>query len=110
METNLFTILFQRGRRDHCRGRMGEDIDKGREGLGEGDLHRGGIHRLGFSNILVEVVALQPALFIAGAVKVGLHRLGVKVGAVLELDAAAQLNGVDQPVVRDGIALGQHVF
>ncbi len=110
MEADLFAVFFQRVGGDHRRGRVSQNIDKGRERLFQGNFYRGGIDGLGAGDVLIQVIALKAVFRVAGAIEVDLHRFSVEVGAVLELHPAAQLNGVDQPVVRDGVTLGQHVF
>ena len=110
MEANLVTVFFQRRWRDHRRCRVGENIDKRRERLLEGDFHRLRIDNFGLINVLVQVIALEVAFWIAGAIEVDLHRLGVEISAILEFDALAQLDGIDFAIVRHRVAFRQHVL
>ena len=110
METNLFTIFLQRRRRNHRRCRVGQDINKRRERLFEGNFHRRRVNRLGAGDIFIQVIALEMIFRIAGAIEVGLDRFGIKLGTVLELHPRVQLNGINQPVRRNGIAFRQHVM
>ena len=109
MEADLFAIFFQRRRRDHRRRRVRQNIDKGRERLLQSDFHRGGINHLGGGDMLKQVVALKVVILVAGAVEIDLHRFGVEVGAVLELNAGAQLDSPGQAVRAGLIAFRQHV-
>ena len=47
---------------------------------------------------------------IAGAIEVGLNRLGIKVGAIRELHPGMEFDGVNQSVRRDGVTLRQHIL
>ena len=89
---------------------MRQNINKGRERLFQGNFYRCRIDGLGAGNIFIEVVALEAVFRVAGAVEVNLHRLRVEIGAILELHAGSELNGIDQPVIRDGVPLCQHIF
>ncbi len=89
---------------------MGENINKRRERLLEGDFHRGWIDRLGAGDIFIQVIALKMVFRVAGAVEVSLDRLGVKVGAILEFHPTVQLDGVHQAIRRHGVALGKDIL
>ena len=110
MEADLFAVLFQRRRRDHRRGRVGQDIDERGERLLQGNFYRRRIERFSTGDIFIQVVALEMIIRIAGAIEVGLHRLGIKVGAILELHPGMEFDGVNQSVRRDGVTLRQHVL
>ena len=98
MEANILAIFFQRRRRNHRRRRMGENVNKCREGLLQGNFDRGRIDRLGAGDIFIQVIALEMVIRVTRAVEVSLDRLGVKVGAILEFHPAVQLDGVHQAV------------
>ncbi|MNC19599.1 hypothetical protein D3C75_675340 [compost metagenome] len=87
METNLFAVFFQRGRGNHRRCRVGENINKRRERLFKGDFYRAGVNRFGFGNGFIQVVALEMVFRIAGAIEVNLHRFGVEISPILEFNA-----------------------
>ncbi len=110
MEADLFAVFFQRGRGDHRRGRVRENINKRRERLFQSDLHGRRVYGFSAGDIFIEIITLEAVFRVAGTVKVRLHRFRVKVGAVLELHAGSKFDGIDQPVVRNGIAFRQHVF
>ena len=77
---------------------MGENVNKRREGLLQGNFDRGRIDRLGTGDIFIQVIALEMVIRVTRAIEVSLYRLGVKVSAILEFHPAVQLNGVHQAV------------
>ena len=89
---------------------MRQDIDKRGERLFQGDFDRRRVDHLGFGDVFIEVVTLETVLRIAGAVEVYLHRVRIKVGAILELHPGSELDGIHQPVLGYGVPLRQHVF
>ena len=110
VEADLLAVFLQRGRGDHRRRRVRQNIDKRGERLFQGDFYRRRVDHLGFGDVFIEVITLEAVLRIAGAIQVYLHRVRIKVGAVLELHPGFELNGVHQPVIRNGVPLRQHVF
>ncbi len=58
--------------------------------------------------VVVQAVALELVGGIGHAVEIRLHRVGLELGAVVELDALLELDGVDQPVLAHRVALGEH--
>ena len=103
----LAELLERRRRDDHGR-RMGQRIDEGRERFLEREAHGVRIDDLGLDDVLVQVVALELVVGVGDTVEVDLHRLGIEIRAVMELDAVLELHRVDQAVLADGVALGQH--
>ena len=61
---------------------MGENVNKRREGLLQGNFDRSRIDRLGAGDIFIQVIALEMVIRVTRAIEVSLYRLGVKVSAI----------------------------
>ena len=110
MERDVLAAPFlQGGGADHHRRRMRELRDERRERGLERDARRVVVHDLGLGDVVVvQAVALELVVRIGHSVEVGLDRVGLEVRAVVELDALLQLDRVDESVLADLVALGQH--
>ena len=109
MEGDVLAAPFgERRRRDHRRRGMGEGVDERAERLLEGDLDGMGSNRFDLGDTVELVDTQQPVLAVGNAVEIDLDGFGVEIGAVVELDALAQLERIDEAVVGDRVALGEH--
>ncbi len=106
----LVAPLGECGGGDHRGGGVAQRVDEGAEGLLERDAQGLRVHGLDLGHAVELVGAQQAVGRVHHAVQVGLGSGGVEVGAVVELHARTQLEGVHQAVLGDFVALGQHVL
>lgn len=76
---------------------MGENVNKRREGLLQGNFDRSRIDRLGAGDIFIQVIALEMVIRVTRAIQVSLYRLGVKVSAILNFTPLCSLTVYTRP-------------
>ena len=112
----LAAPLLERCGADHHRRRMRELRDERRERRFQRDARRVVVDSLGFGDVVVvEAVPLELVFGIRHAIEVRLHRIGLEIGAVMELDALLELDRIDEPVLAHLVTFGEnrnhlHVF
>ena len=105
----LAAVLLQRRRADHHRRGMRELGDERRERRLQRNARRVIVDDLGLGDVVVvQAIALEVIFGVGHAIEVRLDRIGLEVGAVVELDALFQLDRIDESVLADLVALGEH--
>ena len=108
VEHDVLAVLLERGGGNHDRGGMRELVDEGRERRLQGDLGGEVVDHFGLGDVGIQAVPLQLVFRVGNAVEVDFDGFGVEVGAVVELHALAQMEGIYEPVRGHVVAFGEH--
>ena len=107
IHADLLAVLGQRSGRNHRRRGVRELVDEGRKRPFQGDAHGAVVDHHGVVDVREQIEALEFVFRIGDPVEHQLDRRRVEIGAIVELDALLQLEGIDQPGLGGFIAVGQ---